>query len=812
MFSDLKLALRQLRRSPGFTLTAILTLALGIGANAAIFTLVDSILLQPLPFPQQDRLVKIGSAVSDTAALYPKGWVAALGEHSASFAAISAYGADTESNVGDANSTNRVFGAQVMANALDALSLHPALGRFFSPGDSLAEHDPVVVLSDAYWAEHFARNRQILDQTIRIDGVSRRVIGVLPAGVRFPYADTQFLVPVTFKAGDPLDAWKLFELRAFGRLRPGVTPAQAQADLRRLRPSLLALFPWRMPDVWAQDIAVVPLLESQVGAIRPRLLLMFSAGGLILLIACANVATLMLARATARAREMALRGALGASKTRLVRQLLSESMVLAAIAGVVGLMTAHASLQALVRLLPADTPRLGDVSLRWPEFLFGAAASMVTGLLFGLIPALRISSPNLRDSLGSGSRSVAGKAGQFRVSRMLVTGQIALSVVVISAAGLMLHSLWSLSQVDPGFTTDRVVTAEVSLDATACQTKGNCHSFFTSLLDHAQGMAGVESVALTRDLPFSGNQGNFVYDAEGHPRDARQEAIVATGRFVSPDYFKTIGVHLLQGRLLTQSDMSGTSRAVVINKNMADRLWPLRDPVGEHIQNVRNEAVPGVWKVSDGAVIVGVVSNTLEGNLAGNFGDEVYSPMTPANEEPEMYVLIRTRATAEQATSELRRTVVGVDAQVPVTRVRTLNEVVSASESAARALAILLLAFGGLALAIGGVGVYSLIAFIVSSYTREFGIRLALGAQRSQILGGVLRQGLLLAFAGSMFGLAAAAIVAQAMRAFLFEVKSIDPLTFCVVPLVMTLLVLAAVWVPARRAANVDPIRTLRAD
>ena len=413
MFSDLKLALRQLRRSPGFAMTAILTLALGIGANAAIFTLVDSILLQPLPFPQQDRLVKIGSPLSDTAALYPKGWVAALGQHSASFAAVSAYGADTESNVGDANSTHRVFGAQVMTNALDALGLHPALGQFFSPADALAEHDPVVVLSHAYWADHFASSRQMVGQTIRIDGISRRVIGILPMGKRFPYADTQFLIPVTFQAGDPLDAWKLFDLRAFGRLRAGVSPAQAQADLRRLRPALLPLFPWRMPDVWTQDIAVVPLLESQVGAIRPRLLLMFSAGGLILLIACANVATLMLARAAAREREMALRGALGAAKIRLVRQLLSESLVLAIIAGGVGLMTADASLQALVRLLPADTPRLGEVALRWPEFLFGVAVSLVTGVLFGLIPALRLSSPNLRDSLGSGSRSVAAKQGSF---------------------------------------------------------------------------------------------------------------------------------------------------------------------------------------------------------------------------------------------------------------------------------------------------------------------------------------------------------------------------------------------------------------
>jgi predicted permease len=819
MFSDLSFAIRQLRKSPGFTLTAVLTLALGIGANTAIFTLIDSIMLRPLPYPQQDRLMRIGYGGETETSFFPKGWIRALGEHSSSFAAVSGFGPDAESNVGDASSADRVFGAEVMANALTTLNVTPAQGRFFSQDDAMAGHDPVVVLSYGYWRQHFATNADITGQTLRIDGVSRRVIGVLPAGVKFPYADTQFLTPVTFKGGDALDAWRTFDLRAFGRLKPGVTPKTAQVELSRMQKLLLPLFPWRMPDTWASDMTAVPLLEAEVGARRPRLLLLFAAVGLILLIACANVANLMLARAAGREREIAIRGALGASSARLVRQLLSESIVLGAVAGLVGLLAAGASLQALVTLLPADTPRLSDISLHWPVFLFAAGASLVTGFLFGLIPALRMSSPDLRDALHSGSRSVAGKAGQFRVSMMLVMGQIALSVVVITAAGLMLHSLWSLSQVNPGFRTERIVTAEVSLDATACQdqpasplpaSSSHCQAFFETLLDRARGIAGEEDVALTDSLPLSGRMGNYVYDAEGHPRDARQEALLATGRTVSPGYFAALGMSLVRGRLLDAQDASGASRAAVIDQRMAEQLWPHQDPIGRHILRVNDEPQPAMWNANAAATVVGIVSNTHEGSLAGGFGDEVYLPMTPGRTQPAMYIMLRTRATTTEAASELRRVVAGIDAQVPVTRVRTLGEVVAMSESAPRSLAILLLAFGVLAVVIGGVGVYSLIAYIVSWRTREFGIRLALGAQRRQIVSGVVRQSLMLALGGSMAGLASAAFAAQLLRRFLFGVKPMDPATFCAVPVLMILLALAAAWLPAIRAASVDPMRTLR--
>jgi predicted permease len=813
VMQDLRFAMRQMRRAPGFTITAVLTLALGIGANAVIYTLVDSILLRPLPYAHQERIMRIGYGGSESdASFFPKGWVCALGEHSQAFAAISGFGADIESNIAEGDAASRVFGAKVMVNALDTLGIHPAAGRFFSQDDSIDGRDPVVVLSDGFWRQHYARSPEAIGQNIRIDGVWRRIIGVMPAGVRFPYADTQFVIPVTFRGGDPFDPWYSFDLRAFGRLNDKVTPAQAQAELRRLHPILLPLFPWRMPDNWASSMTVVPVLEAQTGAMRPRLLLLFGAVGLILLIACANVANLMLARATAREREIAIRGALGASGKRLVQQLLSESIVLGVTAGVVGLAAAFASLRVFVRLLPADTPRIEDVSLHGKDIVFTLGASVLAGLLIGLIPSMKMASLNLLATLRVGSRGLTGSGSRFGLSMVLVMAQIGLSVVVITAAGLVLHSLYQISRVDPGFRTAGTVTAEVALDAAACRDKGRCQSFFSTLLDRSQSIGGVESAALTDSLPLSGRNDNYVYDAEGHPRNARQGALLATGRTVSPGYFDVLGLRLVRGRLLTAEDASGASHAVVVNERMAQRLWPNQDPVGKHLLDVDDAPVPAVWNASKASVIVGVVRNAREGSLEGGFNDEVYLPMTPGREQAAMYVLLRSRTTPAETAAGLRRVVASIDSLVPVTRVRSMDEVVANSVAAPRALAVLLLGFGSLALVIGAVGVYSLISYIVSWRMREIGLRLALGAQKWQIVLAVVKQSLLLAGGGCVAGLLGAVALSRLLHSFLFEVSAVDPVTYCAVPLLMLVVALTAAWIPARRAAAVDPMVALRGD
>lgn len=811
MLHDVRFALRQMRRAPGFTLTAVLTLALGIGANAIIYTLVDSILLRPLPYARQDRLMRIGYG-PDEAAFFPKGWIRALAEHSESFDAISGFSADTEQTVADGGAPARVFGSEVMANALDMLGVHPAAGRFFAPDDAVSGHEPVVILSYGFWRQRYGQSEQAIGQTIRIDGQWRRIIGVMPIGVRFPYADTQFVTPVMFKGGDPRDPWISFSLRAFGRLRDGSTPAQAQAEIRRLHAALLPMFPWRMPDIWAADMTVQPLLEAQTGAMRPKLLLLFGAVGLILLIACANVANLMLARTTAREREIAIRGALGASGRRLIQQLLSESIVLGVTAGVVGLGAAFASLRIFVGLLPADTPRIEDVALHAGDVVFTLGASVAAGLLFGLIPSIKMASMNLLATLRGGSRGVVGRGAGFGVSMVLVMAQIGLSVVVITAAGLMLHSLYRLSRVDPGFRTANTVTAEVALDASACHDKGRCEAFYSALQDRMRGIGGVDAAALTDALPLSGVDNNYVFDAEGHPRDAREGALMATGRTVSPEYFNVLGLEAVRGRLLGEEDASGTTHAAVVNEWMAERLWPNEDPIGKHLLKVNDEPAPAVWDATKASVVVGVVRNARESSLNSGYNDEVYLPVTPEREQPVMYALLRSRSMPAETAAGLRSAVEGIDSLAAVTRVRTMDEVVATSVAAPRALAMLLLGFGGLAVVIGAVGVYSLIAYIVSWRTREIGLRLALGAQRWQIVLPVVRQSVLLAGGGCALGLCGALALSRVLRSFLFEVSAIDPVTFTAVPLLMLVVALTAAWIPARRAAAVDPMEALRGD
>jgi putative ABC transport system permease protein len=814
MNQDIRFGLRQLYKSPGFALTAILTLALGVGANTAIFTLIDSIVLRPLPYPNQDRLVSLNAERTFASGSFPKGWIRALQQNAQSFSSFSAYGPNSESNVASADYSERIFGSRVTVNVFDTLGVHPELGQFFTAENAVAGQDQVVVLSHAYWQQHFAENPAALGQSIRIDGISRRIVGIMPAGIPFPYADTSFVVPVSFKGGDPIDPWKDsgYDLRGLGRLKDGVTPAAAQTELRRLHHTLLQLFPWRMPDIWSANTSVTPLLDEVVGDTRPRLMLLFAAVGLILLIACANVANLMLAKAASREREMAIRGALGASGGRIVSQLLVESILIGVLAGMTGLGIAFATLRGLTLMLPADTPRLADIGLHWHVFLFAGAASVLTGVLFGLVPALKMASPNLQQTLRSGSLSVIGKGASFRVSMALVVGQIALSVVVITTAGLLLHSLYGLAHVDPGFNASQVVTAEVSLDATACRQPGRCQGFFNELNRQAQSIAGVNSAALVSSLPMTGYDLSYVYDAEGHPREAIQGAKLAAGRTVSTNYFSVIGLHLVRGRLLTDADQAGTSRAIVISQHMAQTLWPNQDPIGKHLESVVDEKVPGDFNPNLASIVVGVVGNTHHDNLQSGFSDEVYLPMTLKNEAPTMSILLRSQLPPSQLASMLRSTVASIDLSAPVTRVRTLNEVVSSSVSATRALTLLLLGFGALAVGVGAVGVYSLIAYIVNWRTREIGIRLALGASKWGILSLVFKQSILLSCMGSVLGLAVAIASARLLRGFLFEVNPLDPLTFCAVPFLMLLIALVAAWVPARRAASIDPMRALRSE
>ncbi|HEY1902682.1 MAG TPA: ABC transporter permease [Terracidiphilus sp.] len=805
---DIRYALRQLNRSRGFAVVAILTLALGIGANTAIFSVIDSILLEPLPFPHQDRLVQLKA--DDVSSNFPKGWIRAYQSRAHTLSSVSAYTLNAEFNVTGIGSSARAFGSTVSANLFTTLDVQPALGRFFYPSEENTGQDRVVVLSNGFWRQQFNANPDVIGHTILLDGVNRQIIGVAPAQIHFPDFDTQFWIPIAFKPSNPVDAWADFSYQAIGRLSDGVSPNQSQAEIRSLHRQMLTLFPWTMPDNWANAVAVTPLLNSVVGDIRPRLLLLAGAVGLVLLIACANVANLMLARAASRQREISLRSALGANTGRLIRQMLTESAVLATLSGAFGVLLAAVSLNALKLVLPPDTPRLANLALHGDVFLFAAAVSLFTGVLSGLVPALQAGNRDLQGSLRTNAGNVFGTAHRFRISRLLVVGQIALAVVVITAAGVMLRSLFRLANTDPGFRAQQTLTAQISLDRSACAQKNPCAAFFQTLLDRAQTLPGVDSAALVDRLPLTGFDNWYVFDAEGHPRDPHQIAMQASSRVVSPGYFQLMGVRLLRGRLLNADDYSGSTHAIVINETAARQLWPNQNPIGKRLEHVSDEPSPTVWDMSLASIIVGVVSDTRHQSLDADSGWETYMPLTPRNEKPVMNILLRSHAGSAELASSLRSLVALIDPSVPVTRVRTLQSVVTASTAAPRSLTLLLSAFGGLALLVGGIGVYSLISYTVSWRTREIGLRLALGANRLQIAKLVLGQSLALALAGSALGIAGAVAATRLMSRFLFETSPLDPLTYSLVPVLFCVLALLAAWAPARRAAAVDPMIALR--
>ncbi len=810
---DLHYALRQLVRNPGFAAVAILTLALGIGANTAIFSVVDSILLQPLPFPEAGKLMELVDTRDGQADYnYPKGWIREYQRRATSFSSISAYTLNAEYNVAGAGASDRAFGSSVSTNLFDTLGVHPALGRFFSQPEEQPGEDRVVVLSHGYWQQHFGGDPNVIGRAILLDGIDRQIIGVAPKGIQFPDSETQFWTPITFKAGEIHDLWADFGFRSIGRIKDGVQPRLAEAELRSFHTQMLTLFPWIMPDSWAANVSAVPMLQAVVGDIRPKLLLLLGAVGLVLLIACANVANLMLARAASRQREMALRTALGADSRRLVRQLLTESGTLALLSGIMGVIFAAVGLQALKLALPPDTPRLANISLHGEVLLFAAGVSLLAGVLSGLAPAWNARGSDLQGSLKLNEANVFGTARRFRISRLLVIGQIALAVVVITAAGVMLRSLSRLSGTDPGFRTDRIVSAQISLDRNACTNKGACATLYQTLVDRAQGLPGVTGAALVDALPLTGFDTQYNFDAQDHPRSPRERASEGFSRIVSADYLKLMGIHLERGRLLVPSDASGSSRAIIVDSTMARNLWPNQDPIGKHLIALEKENSPGVMDMNVASVVVGVVSATRNESLDQGSSWEVYLPMSPGNEKPVMNIVVRSNASLEEVANGLRRMVAQMDPSIPVTKVRTMYEVVAASTSAPRSLTLLLGAFAVLAIGVGSIGVYSLIAYTVSWRTREFGLRMALGANRMQVAMLIIRQSLALTIAGSVIGIAAAFAVTRLMRRFLFETSPADPLTYALVPVLFAALSILAAWLPARRAAQVQPMEALRSD
>ncbi|HEY7354174.1 MAG TPA: ABC transporter permease [Terriglobales bacterium] len=804
LFQDLRFGLRMLMKSPGFTSVAVVTLALGIGANTAIFSLVNGILLAPLPFAHPEQLVSVDGT-------YPRGAFAALREQARTME-VAAYAEGHEFNLTGVGEPVRLTGTLVSAELFSVLGTRPEFGRTFSSGEDVAGQDSYVVLSHALWQQRFGSDPSIIGRSIEIEGVSRQVLGVMPPSFRFPSPKTQIWVPLHIDPRNVSSSWASDYMPVIGRLRPGATLAQANAEIRMFQSHVGELFPWKMPSSWNANISVAPLKNRMVADVRNRLLMLLAAVALILLIACANVANLMLSRAAIREKEISIRSALGAASSRIVRQLLTESVLLASIGGALGIALAAAGLSLLKSALPADTPRLTSVHLEWPVLAFAAGLSVLTGIIFGFAPAIQSSRAALTQSLRSGGRGSMISVSQ-RLRSSLAIAEVGLASLLIIAAGLLIRSFWAQSHLNPGFRSDQILTARITPNESFCSGAGRCQAFYQTLLDQIQGATGVQGAALINTLPLGGRVTKRSVDIQNFSAPEDQGSPLFWMDAVTPSYFRVMGISLLSGRPFSKDEVSGNPSVAIVTAETARRYWPGKDAIGQHIRLLNEKN----WRT-----VVGVTIDVHAYDLTKTIPDWIkgtvyvpYSPTSTAEDQrvpAEMTIAIRSNSGPTQLEALLRRTVAGLNNDVPVSEVRTMHAVVSEAESTPASTTSLFVTFAALALVLGIVGIYGVLAFLVSKRTQEIGIRMALGAQRSDVMWLVLREGAKFALVGIALGLGSAFVVTRWLASELYGVSSVDPLTYGSVAAVMLVITMLACYVPARRAMSVDPLIALRLD
>jgi predicted permease len=799
---DLRYGARMLGRSPGFTLVAAATLAIGIGANTAIFSLVDGILFRPLPYPAPDRLVTVTGT-------YPRGAFVAMREQ-ARTADLGAYVADQSlmlTGVGDAV---RLNGAAVSTELFSILGARPAAGRLFRAHEDLAGQDQIVILSHTLWQQRFGSDRTIVGRTIALDGVRRVVVGVMPASFAFPTRAAQLWVPLHLDARRTPHYWAGDFMPIVGRLRPEATLAAAHAEIRVFQTRVRALFPWRMPEQWNADVTVIPLQHGLVAGVETRLLILLGAVALVLLIACANVANLTLSRAAGREREIGVRAALGAAPRRIARQMLTESVLLSALGGIAGLLVAAQALAILKLALPADTPRLEDVQMNWRVLLFTAAVSLATGCLFGLAPVLHARRAALFKAMASGGRGGATSLSE-RLRASLAVAEVAMAVLLVAAAGLLVRSLWTLAHVDPGFRPEQVVTARVTPGDSVCGDVTRCLAFYRTLEDQTRAAPGVSGVALVNTLPLGGAVTKRSLQLEDYQPPPTDTEPLFWLKVVTPDYFRVMGIRLESGRAFADADRAGNPAVAIVTAATAQRYWPGQSPLGKHVRFIGETG----WRE-----VVGVVADVRAYDITHTVPDwikgMVYVPhSTRATLEDgrlptELTLTVRTASSEAQMGSLLRRLVSRASPDAAVSDVRAMSTVVADAVSTPTSTASLFATFAGVALLLGSIGVYGVLSFLVSRRTRDIGIRLALGAQRRDVSWLVLREGVRFAGLGIGLGLAAALVLTRLLTSELYGVSALDPLTYAGVTLVVSLVSLAASYLPARRATRVDPLVALR--
>jgi predicted permease len=812
LLRDARYALSSLRRSPGFTTVAVLTLGLGIGANTAIFTVVNSVLLRPLPYRDPEGLVVLKYERGNTVA---PGTFLDWQAGTRAFASMGLAEWWTPTLTGS-DRPEQLRALHISSSILPMMGVAPMLGRMFLPTEGHAGRDRVVVLSYPYWSTRFAGDSGVIDRRMTLDGESYAIIGVMPEGFDFaPFWATNSQVWAPLDLDTRKDDRAGSSLRAFARLDSGVSLENARSDLAATTARVEQVHPGT-----SKGVVAVPLQEIVVGDVHESMVILLASVALVLLIACANVAHLQLMRASAREREFAVRTALGASRSRIYQQSFMESGILAAAGAALGLALAWGGVRLLIALGPPQLPRLSTISMDGTVFGFLIASIAVAVLLFGAAPALAAARADLSGALkGSRGGSESRNRGRFR--GLLVGSEFAMAVVLLVGAGLVLRSFSALLAVDPGFDQGNLLSAQVSVDGTGHREPLRRSVFFQDLVERVGALPGVESASAINHLPLNGDNWRFPFAVEGRPIAPRGQGASALFRVAKPGYFRTMRIPILEGRDLSPADETGAAHVLVVNQLMAQRHWPGTSAIGRRI-SVDDPAIHPEW-----FTIVGVVKDTRQGRWAEAGIEEMYFPYLPYTRaveaggpgpllsflDPEyMTLVLRTSSDPAALTRSVDGVVRELDADAPISNVITMEQAVAAQFAAPRFYLLLLASFATVAVVLAAVGVYGVISYSVARRTREIGVRLALGARRGEVFGLVVREGMRLALVGGMVGLVAALAITRFLRTMLFGVQPTDPATFIAGTLILAVVALLACAIPARRAAGVEPAIVLRSE
>ncbi|HEX5706976.1 MAG TPA: ABC transporter permease [Pyrinomonadaceae bacterium] len=801
---DLRYGVRMLAKNPGFTVVAVIALALGIGANSAIFSVVNTVLLRPLPYKDPERLVMVWE--DRTKRGYPRDTPAAGNftewrEQNSVFEGMAAI-ADLSFNLTGAGEPERLEGRRVSANLFPLLGVEPQLGRAFLPEEDEPGAARVVVLSHGLWQRRFGSDVGVVGKPLTLNGESFEVVGVMPPDFQFPSRDDQLWVPIAFTPQEAANRNRHY-LQIVARTKPGTSVEQAQTEMSAIAERLRQQYPDTNTDVGA---AVVPLHEQLVGDIRPALLILLGAVGFVLLVACANVANLLLARAAVRQKEISIRVALGASRSRLIRQFLTESVLLAALGGLVGLLLSVWGVSLLRAFIPENISQAQAVAIDGRVLGFTLLVSLLTGLVFGLAPALQTSGSNLNETLKEGGRDSAAGVRGGGVRGLLVITEVALALILLIGAGLLLNSFLRLRRVDPGFRADNLLTMSIVLPQTKYPDYARRAAFYDELVARVEALPGVKSAAVANWIPLVLQGDSITVAVEGRPDPGPTQRPGVVTRVVSPGYFRTMSIELLQGRPLDAQDRADTPNVAVISETMARRLWPGEGPLGKRL----TPGSPDTANPDDWVTVVGVARDVRQFELVADPKPQMYLSYAQAGFFAPRHLVVKTEVEPLGLASAVRGAVWGIDKDQPVSNVRTMEDVLSESIAPERFSMMLLGIFAALALVLAAVGVYGVMSYSVAQRTREIGIRMALGAQPRDVLKLAVGQGLKLVAVGVAAGLVAAALLTRVMSSLLFGVSATDPLTFAAISLVLVGVGVLASYIPARRATKVDPLTALR--